>query len=136
LVLWYFWEKGPGVRSLPFFACATAVIAYGLWFRRPWIRAGVVLAYGIPVLGLPVLILLILLLTKGEAAGFAPIIALAIAGFWAGVTPIAALMLWSLYGRRGRQVLGAISTGRFGLREVFVLLVLCGLIVGGIAQAF
>jgi hypothetical protein len=118
------------------FSFTTAMIAYGLWFRRRWVRAAVVLVYGILVLGLPILILLIMLLAKGDAAGFAPIIAFYIACFWAGVTPLAALMLWSLCGRRARQVLGEINTVRFGLRDVCVLLLLCGLILGGIAQGF
>ena len=118
------------------FAFTTALIAYGLWSRRPWIRAGVVLVYGILVLGLPISILSIVLLAKGEGAGFAAIIASYIACFWFGATPIAALMLWSLYGRRARDVFGEINTVRFGLNEVSVLLVLCGLILGGIVQAF
>ena len=92
--------------------------------------------YGIPVLGLPILTLLAMLLAKGEAEGFAGIIAFYIACFWAGVTPIAPLMLWSLYGRSGRQVLGEINTARFGLTEASVLLLICGVILGGFAWAF
>ena len=65
--------------------------SYGPWWLLP-----AQLVYGIPVLGLPILILLIMLLAKGEAAGFAGIFAFYIACFWAGVIPIAALMLWSL----------------------------------------
>ncbi len=118
------------------FAFTTALIAHGLWFRRPWIRAGVVLVYGIPVLGLPILILSIISTAKGDGAGFAILFAIYFAFFWAGIIPIAALMLWSLYGRRARQVLGEINTVRFGLTEASVLLLLCGVILGGIAQGF
>ena len=92
--------------------------------------------YGIPVLGLPMVILSIVCTAKSDGAGFAMLFAFYIACFWAAVTPIAALMLWSLYGRRGRQVLAEINTVRFGLTEVSVLLLLCGVILGGIAQAF
>ena len=132
-------DSDAGVLWLSFAFTAT-VIAYGLWSRRPWIRAAVVLAYGILVLGPPILILSMILpmiLTpKGDGAGFAVIIAFYIACYWAGVTPIAVLMLWLLYGHRGKQVFGQINTVRFGLNEVSVALLFCGLILGGIAQAF
>ena len=117
-------------------ALTAAVIAWGLWFRRPWIRPGVVLVYGTLVVVPPILILVIVSTAKGDGAGFAILIAFYIGLFWTGVTLIAVLMLCCLYGRRAKRVFGEINALRFGLNEVFVLMLLIALMLSGIAQLF
>ncbi len=119
------------------FAIVAAIIAWGLWFRRSWIPGGVLLVYGFVGIVLPVLTLVVFLRVEtGNWQQWATAILVNVMlQLWMPAAVVAGgIMLWSMFGRRGRSIFHENSGSRFTLHSLFVWMTLLSLMLAGIMK--